>query len=306
MEALFQIVGCVLSSKPAAKRIDEFVAQLRRERAVVVVKDAHKATFVRFNAPDARLITLACEAVRSKLPSSLRFGFAAGIKEPTQEGQDGLSISNRGIAQATELATGARDGEVLVSPQFAMPLIEAGFALHSKQVHLPDGRIVAACLLDLTAGVTDTRQFRRAAVGREQGGRSARHYLSDIDGASRRDGAQASRSRCTLDAALSKLVTADEGTKASTHRDVLEAELDGQLMRLKERLRVIDELEARVNSVHATASEVERKVAEQAKAMADRDALEQARTSSITSMLGDIHVNLEMLERAARGDRPCG
>jgi hypothetical protein len=295
MEALFQIVGCVLSSKPAAKRIDEFVAQLRRERAVVVVKDAHKATFVRFNAPDARLITLACEAVRSKLPSSLRFGFAAGIKEPTQEGQDGLSISNRGIAQAPELATGARDGEVLVSPQFAMPLIEAGFALHSKQVHLPDGRIVAACLLDLTAGVTDKDSSGAPPLAESKAAEALGTIYQTLMAQAGEMARKQADLDARLDAALSKLVTADEGTKASTHRDVLEAELDGQLMRLKERLRVIDELEARVNSVHATASEVERKVAEQAKAMADRDALEQARTSSITSMLGDIHVNLEML-----------
>ena len=82
MEALFQIVGCVLSSKPAAERIDEFVAQVRRARAVVTDKSAQGATFVRFSAADAGLVTLACQAVLSQAPSSLRFGFASGIGEP--------------------------------------------------------------------------------------------------------------------------------------------------------------------------------------------------------------------------------
>ena len=295
MEALFQIVGCILSSKPAAKRIDEFVAQLRRERAVVVFKDAQKATFVRFNAPDARLITLACEAVRSKLPSSLRFGFAAGIKEPMQEGQDGLSISNRGIAQASDLAAGARDGEVLVSPQLALPLIESGFALQSKQVQLPDGRIVAACLLDLTDGGTD----KDGSVAQPLADSKAAEALGNIYQTLMAQAGEIARKQADLearlDAALSKRVFADEGSRVPAHRGALEAELDAQLMRLKERLLVIDELEARVNSVHATTSEVERKVAEQAKAMAERDALEESRANSITNMLGDINVNLEML-----------
>ena len=295
MEALFQIVGCVLSSRPAAKRIDEFVAQLRRERAVVVVKDAHRATFVRFNAPDARLITLACEAVRSKLPSSLRFGFAAGIKEAMQEGQDGLSISNRSIAQASDLAAGARDGEVLVSPQFALPLIESGFALQSKQVHLPDGRIVAACLLDLTAGVAD----KDSSVAQPLAESKAAEALGSMYQALMAQAGEMARKQADLDArldaTLSKLASADQGSKVPAHPAALEAELETQLMRLKERLRVIDELEARVNSVHAAASEVERKVAEQVKALADRDAQVQSRADSITHMLGDINVNLEML-----------
>ncbi len=108
MEALFQISAALsLRNRP----LNGSMTSSRNcvgERAVVMVKDAQRATFVRFNAPDATLVTLACEAMLSKVPSSLRFGFAAGIKEPTLTGQDGLSISHRSIAQASDLAAAAR------------------------------------------------------------------------------------------------------------------------------------------------------------------------------------------------------
>ena len=263
MEALFQIVGCVVSSKPAAKRIDDFVAQLRRERAVVMVKDAQRATFVRFNAPDARLVTLACEAVLSKVPSSLRFGFAAGIKETTLAGQDGLSISNRSIAQASDLAAAASNGEVLVSPQLALLLIESGFALQSKKIRLPDGRVVAACSLELSTGAADPA----GAVDQPLIDSGASTALGSVYQTLITQTGELARKQADLDArldaALSKMVVpAGEGNRPSAHSAALDSELDSQLMRLKERLRFIDELEQRVNSVHTTASDVERKLAE--------------------------------------------
>jgi len=117
MEAPFQIVGCLLSSKPAEQLVDGFVAQVRRERAVVTDKTARGATFVRFNAPDAKLVTMACEALVSFAGSALRFGFASGVRERGLTRQDALSISHRSMAQARDLAGAARRGEVLVSPQ---------------------------------------------------------------------------------------------------------------------------------------------------------------------------------------------
>jgi len=151
MEALFHIVGCVLAARPAPELIDAFVAQVRRERAVVLVRSAQGATFVRFGASEAKLVSLAVEAARGILPVRLRFGFAVGTKEPGGAGGEGLEISTRSIVQANDLAAGAEDGEVLVSPQFAVWLIESGVALRSKQVTLPGGRLVPACLLEQPA-----------------------------------------------------------------------------------------------------------------------------------------------------------
>ncbi|MBL8346369.1 MAG: hypothetical protein JNN03_13080 [Rubrivivax sp.] len=151
MEALFHIVGCVLAAKPAPELIEAFVAQVRRERAAVLVRSAQGATFVRFGASDAKLVSLAVEAARGLSPVRLRFGFAVGTKEPGSAGGEGLDISTRSIVQAGELAAGAEDGEVLVSPQLAVSLIESGVSLRSKQVPLPGGRLVPACLIEQPA-----------------------------------------------------------------------------------------------------------------------------------------------------------
>jgi hypothetical protein len=262
MEALLQIVGCVLSSKPDAQRIDDFVAQLRRERAVVMAKDSQGASFVRLGATDARLVTLACLAARSQVTSTLRFGFALGGKEPVRKGQDGLSVSNRGLAQAGDLAAGARDGEVLVSPQLAVQLIESGMSMHSRQAHLPDGRVVPACSLDLTAGADDS-----AGPGDRP---SVESKVTDALGSAYRSlmaqaGETALRQadlEARLDAALAKLAGVEQGSKLASHLGELEVELDTQLLRVDKRLRFIDGLEGRVDKLHATASDAERKLAD--------------------------------------------
>jgi hypothetical protein len=150
MEAIFHIVGCVLSAKPAPELVDAFVAHARRERAVVLVKSGQGATFVRFGASDTKLVSLALEAARAASAVRLRFGFAVGTRETGSAGE-GLDISTRSVVQANELAAGAEDGDVLVSPQLAVWLIEAGVALRSKQVALPGGRLVPACRLELPA-----------------------------------------------------------------------------------------------------------------------------------------------------------
>jgi len=165
MEAHFQIVGCVLANRPAAEQIDAFVAQARRERVAVLTKSAQGATFVRFGATDAKLVTMACEAVRAGVAAAaganavsavprLRFGFAIGTKVTQGPAEYGLDIGTGNVVQANDLAAGAEDGEVLVSPQLAVWLIDWGFALRSRQVPLPGGRMVGACVLELPAGTS--------------------------------------------------------------------------------------------------------------------------------------------------------
>jgi hypothetical protein len=291
MEALFQIVGCVVSSKPAAERIDDFVAQVRRERAVVMGKDALSASFVRFSTPDARLVVLACHAALVQGPAMLRFGFASGTKEPLQKGQSGPGISQRSIAQASDLAAGARDGEVLVAPELAALLIESGVSLHSRQVHLPDGRTVAACSLSLGADPSDGRWadglgnvYRTLTA---QAGEVA-HKQVELE--------------ARLDAALGKIATVDQGNKLATHLGALEAELDAQLMRVETRLRFIDGVEQRVAALVQSLEDARQAVAafEDRLSGLDRgsEALEQrvqSRADALSHMLGDINAKLEVL-----------
>jgi archaellum component FlaC len=258
MEAPFQIVGCVLSSTPAAQRIDSFVAQVRRDRGVVIHKDALSATFVRFNAPDAGLVTLACQAVLAQAPSSLRFGLASGAKEASQDGNDRLDISNRSIAQASELASGARDGEVLVSPSLALLLIEAGFSLHSKQLQLGDGRQVAACSLDLIPSpvASSGSAHRPGMEGKltDALGSVYRTLMAQADEVARKQSELDTR----LDAALGRVASTGEAQSPAPFLNEIEAELDAQLIRVERRLQFIDGLEARVKQLDQTASELSR------------------------------------------------
>ncbi len=291
MEALFQIVGCVVSSRPAAERIDELVAQVRRERAIVMTKDALGTTFMRLSAPDTRLVTLACQAVLAQTPSPLRFGFAAGSKDAGPTPQDGTSVSNRILAQAADLAAGARDGEVLVTPQLAVLLIEAGVALHTRLVHLADGRILPACSLSLAAP-------------------SAEGKLTDaLDSAYRALAVQAdevARKQADLEArladALEKTALVEQGSRLAAHLGELEAELDAQLLRVHERLQFIDALEGRVAGLVQSLESSQRSIAAFEARLSELDrsaeAVEQkvlSRADAVTHMLSDINVNLEML-----------
>ncbi len=292
MEALFQIVGCVLSSKPAAQRIDDFVALVRRERAVVTTKDALGATFVRFSAPDARLVTLACEATLSQVPSSLRFGFACSTREAAPSGRDGPTVSNRSITQASELAAGARDGEVLVSPQLALPLIESGFALHSKQVRLPGGRVVPACSLDLTA--------RAAGGGRHDSRPPAESKVIDALGSVYRTlmvqaeevARKQSELEARLDGALGGATPVGPGKQLAGHVSELEAELDAQLLRVEKRLQFIDEFEQRVNELMDAAADAERRLAELLARRAQIEGLHSL-CDALVSQMGDAQRRLD-------------
>jgi len=302
MEALFQIVGCVLSSKPATERIDDFVAQVRRERGVVMAKDVRGATFVRLNAQDVRLVLLACHAVLSESPSTLRFGFASGTREPALKEPEGTGVSQRSIALATDLAAGARDGEVLLSAQLAAPLIEAGATLHTRQVHLPDGRIVPACSLDLTDGAAGASgpQGQPGAESRvtEALGSVYRTLTSQADEVARKQAELEAR----LDVALGKIALVDQGSKIATHLGKMEAELDAQLLRVAERLRFIDGIEHHIGALVQSLEQSQRSVADLNLRLSELDQTAQAaeqnvrsRADTLMHMLGDINVNLDML-----------
>ncbi len=308
MEALFQIVGCVLSSKPAAERIDDIAAQVRRERGVVMDKDAQGATFVRFNAPDARLVLLACQAVLSRTPSALRFGFAAAVRDAAQKGQDGLSVSQRSVEQAGELAAGARDGEVLVAPQLAALMVESGVALHSRRVHLADGRVVPACSLDLVAdpAAKPLADSHTSHAGHTSNTHHAADSLSSLYRTLTAQAGDAANKQAELearlDAALGKIATVDQGSKLATHLGALEAELDAQMMRVEGRLKFIDGLEARVGALVQSLVAAQRSVADFDLRLAElgqgAEAIEQqvqTRAHTLTHMLGDINLKLEML-----------
>jgi len=281
MEAPFQIVGCVLASKPAAELIDAFVAQARRERAAVLVKSAQGATFVRFNAPDVSLVALACRTLRGALPALLRFGFAVGVKEPAAAaaaaaaGPEGLNISTRSIVQANDLAAGAGDGEVVVSPQLAVLLIEAGFALRTKQIHLPGGRTVPACTVDLGVGTAPDAKPQKALSKLETPtallqkadalGNVMASLMAQAEEMARKQGDLEARQ----DAVLGKMTLVDEGSVSARHLDDLEAELDAQVQRVQVKLEAIEQLERRVGQVQGVLADVERKVADQLRRRAE-------------------------------------
>jgi archaellum component FlaC len=285
MEALFQIVGCVVSSKPAAERVDEFVAQVRRERGVVVNKDALGASFVRFNAADPRLVVLACQAVQSHSPSTLRFGFASGTspgKGAEAKGQDSANVSQRSITQAGELAAAARDGEVLVSPQLAVLLIESGLALHTRRVHLADGRVVPACSLELDAATP--------AQAADSLGSAYRGLLAQAGDVALKQAELEAR----LDAALGKVAVVERADKLAAHLGDIEAELDAQLKRVEGRLQFIGRLEERVGTLQAAASNAEGQLAALLARRADAERL-QTLCDSLTAQMADAQRDLQFV-----------
>ena len=105
---------------------------------------------------------------------------------------------------------------MLVSPQLAVLLIESGMSMHSRQAHLPDGRIVPACSLDLTAGAEDA-----AGAGDRP---SVESKVTDALGSAYRTlMAQAGESalrqadiEARLDAALAKVATVEQGSKLAS------------------------------------------------------------------------------------------
>lgn len=310
MEAPFALVGCVLTAKPAAEAIDAFVAQARRERAVIMSKSAQGATFVRFNATDGRLVALARQATFGRARPALRFGFVAGTRETltaTSEGaakrgaaagpgtgsaEGGVSLSARSIVHAHQLAAGAADGQVLVSGPLAVRLIEEGFALRSRPVRLPGGQRLAACVLEpdataATAAPPDTTD--RAATSAKAAGSddTAGATSASTQAASLGQVLQALQTQTeavTLrqqdlearqDAALARMTLVEEGTRPSRHLAELEAEVEVQLTRAESRLTFIDQLEQRLERLHAAAAELDHRISEQLRRQAEADRLRQ-------------------------------
>jgi predicted nucleic acid-binding Zn-ribbon protein len=266
MEPLFQLVGSIVAPRPAAELIDAFVLLARRERASVLAKSALGATFVRFNASDLRLVALACQAVRDAAPSPLRFGFAVGLKESSSSavGPEGPDISTRSLEQAQELAAVARGGQVLVSPQLAAALMEAGFVLQSRQFRRPGGRTVAACLVGLNSAVPGEllpEPMSEPSVPAGPGDPFA-HFAQ-------RPGSPAAllQGAAGLDTVMQALAAqADELARR-------QAELETRQQLLQGRLTVVEEFERRVERLQGVIDAVETAVAEQLPRLEEIDGL---------------------------------
>ena len=321
MEATpFQIVGCIFSLEPAAQRIDEFVTQVRRERAVVTAKTARQATFVKLGASDAGLIALACRAADASSGAPLRFGFATRVADRASlHREDGARVSSRSIAQANDLAASARDGEVLLSPQLARLLTATGFAFQSKEVHLPGGRTAVACSLDTApvdardtaaadkqqAPIDNAQQAPResedlAAALRAlaQQADAFQHRQDELDARQGVMTEQLSHAAQQLQAITTQVATLSQALETSRHTvTALETRLarsrDDQQFALDHADRVSD-LRAKVEALLTRLEETDGKIA---LIESRRKTVEevQTRAEGITHMLEDINVNLEML-----------
>lgn len=300
MEPLFQLVGSIVSSRPAAESIDAFVLQARRERAAVLARSATGATFVRFNATDFRLVVLACQALRGPVRSSLRFAFAVGVKEALAAGLDEMDIGARGLEQAQELASGARDGQLLVAPALSAPLIEAGFVLQSRQLRLRGGRMVPAFLLDLAGALRDGPAADAtpaaeagdavAPTGPDADGPDAalRALANQVDQMARRQVELEWRQHLLL----GRLARIDsEGVPARSWEELV-ADLDVQVARVETRLGVVDEFERRLERLQAVIDAVEQALADHLPRQSEIEGLRQ-QCDALVAQLADAQRGLD-------------
>jgi len=283
-EAPLQIVGCLLLSEPADPLIDGFVTAVRRERAMVTARNAQSATFVKFNAPDAKLVAMACAAAAGTGGRQLRFGFACAAKPRAPAAQDAWSLSNRCITQARDLAAAAQDGEVLVSAQLAVLLVESGLSFQAKEVQLSNGRETMACSLALDAAAPEPAtpvESERRQTGAL--GSVFQVLLAQAEAIARKQDELEARQ----DAALGE-------PGAASSPGGLQADLDAQLTRLEARLVSVDQIEQRIDRLQHVGTEVDGKLEliEARRKMVDEM---QSRSHGIVNMLKDINVNLEML-----------
>ncbi len=289
------IVGCVLLAKPATGWLEAFLAQVRRERAAVMGRTAQGATFVRFAAPDLRLVTLACQAVQGRRPSGLRFGFAAAVRDGPGSEPSGLDVSTEVVTQANELAAAASSGEVLVSAALALRLIEAGHALHSRTLTRPDGRVIAACVMDRPANTARAHAAVEAHSPSAEAGPGAQPGLAQVPRpAVSSDPASAAPStvqpllmgradalalqlaalEARQDAVLAKMTLVEEGQPSPAHLQQLQAELDEQIERVQSRLDVVAQLEQRIGSLNIAAAAMDRRLAQQAQRLTEMESLQ--------------------------------
>jgi len=319
MEATpLQIVGCAFSPQPAAQRIDDVVLQMRRERAVVTAKTVRQATFVKFGASDARLIELACRAAGSPAGASLRFGFACSVSGRAQA-KDGVRVSTRALAQATDLATAARDGEVLLSPDLASLLAKSGFALASRPVNLPGGRAAVACPLEAISSngakpVLDERPALDQAQDADAGQGSEDFAPADRVSAARAEAMQEAQ----RDLESRQHVVMNQMAHASERLERLTAQMAALAQTIEQAQHAVATLEQRLARSRddqqfvlarcAEVAELRGKVEDLIGRLDDTDGkivqIEsrrkvveevQSRAEGITHMLDDIHLNLEML-----------
>jgi hypothetical protein len=140
------IVGCVLASGAEPMAIEDCVEWARRFGAQVVSQDDRKAVFVQFEAAAAQVVLTGCRAARARKPPVLRFGYASAVRESVAGGPP--RVGERSLAQATDLATAAQPGQVLLSSQLAsllqMAELEPHERLRSLRVPLADGRTASA------------------------------------------------------------------------------------------------------------------------------------------------------------------
>jgi hypothetical protein len=289
------IVGCVLLAKPATAWLEAFLAQVRRERAAVMGRTAQGATFVRFAAPDLRLVALACQAVQGRRPSGLRFGFAAAVRDGPGGEPSGLDLSTEVVSQANELAAAASSGEVLVSAALALRLIEAGHALHSRTLTRPDGRVIAACVMDRPANTARAHAAVEAHLPAAEAGSEAQPGLAhDPSPAAASDPASAAPSalqpslsvradalalrqaelEARQDAVLAKMTLVEEGQPSTAHLQQLQAQLDEQIERVQSRLDVVAQLERRIGPLHIAVAAMDRRLAQQAQRLTEVESLQ--------------------------------
>jgi hypothetical protein len=288
------IVACVLLAKPAAGWLEAFLAQVRRERAAVMGRTAQGATFVRFAAPDLRLVALACQAVQGRRPAGLRFGFAAAVRDGPGGEPSGLDVGTEVVTQAKELAAAASSGEVLVSAALALRLIEAGHALHSRTLTWPGGRAVAAFVMNRPAGAARPDAAAEEHSPAAQAGPEAEAgHAHEASPAAASDPASAAPSavqrslavradalalrqaelEARQDAVLAKMTLVEEGQPSTAHLQQLQAQLDEQIERVQSRLDVVAQLEQRLGPLHIAVAAMDRRLAQQAQRLTEMEGL---------------------------------
>lgn len=280
MDPLFQLVGSVVASRPAAEAIDAFVQLARRERAAVMAKSAQGATIVRFNASDLRLVALACRTLRDTAGLPLRFAFAVGHKD-VPAGPDGMDIGTRSLEQAQAMAAAARDGQVVVAPQLTGPLVEAGYVLRSLPLRRRGADTLAAFVVEGEPGAREDPPAEpqpAPASGRatldfdtEPPDAALRALTTQLDSMARRQIELEWRQQQLL----GRLGRVDSERVPRRSWDQLLADLDLQMGRVEARLGTIDGSERRLETLQLQLQGLDKALSEQLPRLGELDRLRQ-------------------------------